>query len=138
MNWSHKVRHLMSTPAVFVEIDAKPSSVLALLEASAFHHLPVLDGGVLVGVVSTLDLARVSLAAWVSDERTERAWLDTQFRISDLMTWEPRFVRADDSVKLAADKLSDGDIHCLPVLDNSDALVGMITSTDLLRWIVTA
>lgn len=138
MNWSHKIRHVMSAPAVFVDLDAPPSRVAALLETSPFHHLPVLDGGVLVGVVSSIDLARVSLGAWVSDPQTERAWLDTQFRIADLMSWEPQFVREDDSVKLAADKLSTGDLHCLPVLDQRDALTGIVTSTDLLRWLVTA
>jgi len=138
MNGSTHVQDLMSTPPVFIDIGAAPSAVQATLEGNAFHHLPVLDRGVLVGVVSAVDLARVSLGVWVQDPKTEAAWMDSNFRIADLMTWEPVCCRVDDPVKLAADKLSDGAFHCLPVLDREDRLVGMLTSTDLLRWMVNS
>ncbi|MCA9569563.1 MAG: CBS domain-containing protein [Myxococcales bacterium] len=133
MNASEIVRHVMSAPPVSIDVDAKPSDVHALLTEKAFHHLPVLDRGVLVGMLSTLDLARVSLGRWVDDPSTVAAWLDTQFSVRELMTWEPEFVRDDDPVRIAADRLASGGFHSLPVLDASDRLVGIVTSTDLLR-----
>lgn len=138
MNWSETVRHLMSTDPVSVDLKAAPSTVHALLENNAFHHLPVVDGDTLVGIVSTVDLARVSLGAFVRDADTEDAWLDAQFQIKDIMTWEPEAVRAGDSLKFAAEKLADGGFHSLPVLDDDGALVGMFTSTDLIRHIINA
>ncbi len=138
MNWHAKVRELMTIDPVSIDVLAKPSEVLEALRGSTFHHLPVVDRGVLVGIVSSVDLARVSLGAWVQDEETEKAWLDSKFRIRDLMTWEPEFVRVDDDIRLAADKLSAGSFHSLAVLDAGDRLVGIITSTDILRMVALA
>jgi len=138
MNWHTSVRDVMSSTPVFVDIDDPPSRVQEVLSTHPFHHLPVLREGVLVGVVSVVDIARVSLGAYVTDEATSSAWLDASFTVGEMMTWEPETIRVSDPVKLAADKLSGGDFHCLPVVDGDDKLVGMLTSTDLLRWLVTA
>ncbi len=138
MNWNALVRDVMNDKPVFVDIDDPPSRVQALLAESPFHHLPVMKDGVLVGIISATDLARVSLGAWVKDAATQKAWLDATFTMSDVMTWEPECITATDPLKLAADKLSSGDFHALPVVDDQQQLVGMVTSTDLLRWLVTA
>lgn len=135
MNRHEHVRHIMSSPPVAVEASMRPSAVRELFAESAFHHLPVLDKGVLVGIISHVDLARVSLKAWVRDDATDEAWLDSQYKVEDLMTPEPEFVRASDTVRTAADKLSSGVFHALPVLDDTGDLVGIVTSTDLLRLI---
>lgn len=138
MNWSETVRHVMSAQPVSIEVTAPPSELQRLLTNNAFHHLPVLDEGVLVGIVSAIDLARVSLGAWVKDADTETAWLDNQFKIKDLMTWEPEFVRVDDPLRVVVDKLAEGAFHSLPVLEHDGQLAGIVTSTDVLRYIATA
>ena len=138
MNWHTQVADLMTRNPVRVEVDAAPSEVRDLLARHAFHHLPVVRGGVLVGIVSATDLARVSLAAWVDDAATEAATIDATFSLADIMTWEPDFVRVHDPIKLAADRLSSGEYHALPVMDDADRLVGIVTSTDILRWVVRA
>ncbi|MCO4747909.1 MAG: CBS domain-containing protein [Proteobacteria bacterium] len=135
MVWSQPVRTVMVPDPVCVTVSMTPSAVYAVLDAHTFHHVPVLEDGALVGVISTLDIAKVSLGAWVHDAETEDAWMDRQFRIRDIMTWEPEFVRDTDSLRHAADRLAEGSFHCLPVLDASDKLVGILTSTDLLRLI---
>jgi CBS domain-containing protein len=138
VNWHAKIREVMTNNPVSIDILAKPSEVIQALEGRSFHHLPVVDRGVMVGLVSTVDLARVSLGAWVQDEETEEAWIDSMFRIRDLMTWEPEFVRVDEGIRVAADKLSEGSFHSLPVLDSGDRLVGIVTSTDILRRVALA
>jgi CBS domain-containing protein len=137
MVWSQPVRTLMVKDPVCVEVSMSPSAVYAVLDAHRFHHVPVLDKGSLVGVISALDIAKVSLGAWVHDAATEDAWMDRQFRVKDIMTWEPEFVRESDTLRLAADRLAEGSFHCLPVLDDEDNLVGILTSTDLLRIIAS-
>lgn len=134
MHWSAHVRSLMTPDPISIQVDAPPSKLKELLDDRSFHHLPVVDGDVLVGIVSSIDLARVSLDTWVTDEKTRQAWLDEKFRIRDLMTWEPEYVDAGATVRTAAEKLAEGGFHALPVLDDG-RLVGIITSTDLLRFL---
>ena len=133
MNPSQMVRMVMTKNPRSVDIGATPGEVAALLEEGCFEHLPVLRGGALVGIISASDIARVSLGAWVKDKDTASAWLDSQFRVNNLMTWEPDFVRDNDPISVAAAKLCDATYHCLPVLDVGNKLVGIVTSTDLLR-----
>ncbi|TNE87926.1 MAG: CBS domain-containing protein [Deltaproteobacteria bacterium] len=137
MSYTTSVRSLMSTQLVAVDATAPASEVRTILQDFSFHHVPVVDKGVLVGIVSVLDVARVSLGAWV-DADSEKAWMDAQFKVADIMSWEPEFVRDTDTVRHAADKLSSGGFHSLPVLDASDRLVGIVTSTDLLRYMAAA
>jgi CBS domain-containing protein len=127
----------MTSGPIAIDIDDPPSVICEVLGRHPFHHLPVLQHGLLVGVVSAIDLARISLGVWVQDKDTAAAWLDATFTVADVMTCEPDIIRANDPIKQAADELSSGAYHCLPVLDEKDQLVGMLTSTDLVRWIVS-
>ena len=138
MNWHTRVRDVMSRNPVTVDVDDPPSRIAEVLAEHPFHHLLVMENGGLAGVVSTIDLARVSLGAWVHDKGTQEAWLDATFTVRDLMTPEPDSIGPDDPVKLAADRLAQGSYHCLPVMDANNQLIGIVTSTDLLRWLVIA
>lgn len=129
------VRQLMSTDVVSIDINAPLSTVRKLLEVNRFHHVPVLEDGVVVGVLSSVDIARVALNAYVTDARLVDAHLDAAFSVRQVMTPDPIVVVPDDSVHLAAERLGDGDIHCLPVVDHARRLVGMLTSTDLVRFL---
>ena len=131
------VRHVMATDLTTVQIDEPPSELRARFSTFGIHHIPVLKGKTLVGIVSTLDLARLSLEVWVKDPATRDSWLDEMFKVRDLMTFEPEVVHPDDTIRAAADKLAQGNFHALPVVDDNTQLVGMITSTDLLRLMVT-
>ena len=128
------VRRIMTAEPVTVRLGQPLSRVRDLLRTHPFHHVPVVsERGGLVGVLSSLDLARVSLDAWVKDEATVDAELDAAFDLRGVMTHEPVTVGPDDSIRLAAERMGDGDFHSLPVVDREGRLVGILTSTDLLR-----
>lgn len=131
-----RVRSLMQTEVISVDVASPPSAVRRLLDTHRFHHVPVLDGDVLVGIVSTVDLARVSLERWVEDKATRDAWLDREWSLAALMTPLPDVLHPDDPIRVAAERLADGAYHALPVVDADRRLVGIVTSTDLLRFLV--
>ncbi len=87
------------------------------LDVAFVRHLPVLDGGHIVGIVSDRDLLRASSRAQ---------------RIGELMTRNPQVVFADTPAREAVALMLQYRIHALPVVDGVGALVGMITETDLL------
>ena len=124
----------MVADPVTVPAGAALSRVRALLADHPFHHVPVVsEHGGLVGVLSSADLARVSLDAWVKDAATVSAELDATFDLAAVMTHEPVTVTPDATLRHAAGLLADGGFHSLPVVDEDGILVGMLTSTDLLR-----
>jgi CBS domain-containing protein len=53
--------------------------------------------------------------------------------VNDLMTPDPILVRSDAPLAKAANLLDQHRIHGLPVVDESGALVGVVSQTDMLR-----
>lgn len=135
MDMQLPVRRLMVTEPVSVRLGAPISRLRELLRTHPFHHLPVIsERGSVVGVVSSTDLARISLDIWIGDEEVVDAELDAMFDLARVMTHEPVTVRESDSVRRATELLAEGGFHSLPVVDGEGRLVGMLTTTDLLRY----
>ena len=130
---SEPVRAVMTTEVLSVELSASVSQVRELLRTHAFHHVPVVKEGILVGILSTTDLARVSLEAWGVDSDTTDVELDATFSIERIMSHDVVSVQVDEPVVRAVELLADGGFHALPVVDAQRRLVGIVTSTDLLR-----
>ena len=55
---SLKVRDVMTSPVVSIAPDAPVLTALSLMSRRRFRHLPVIDGGALVGFVSIGDLVK--------------------------------------------------------------------------------
>ncbi|MCB9791959.1 MAG: CBS domain-containing protein [Alphaproteobacteria bacterium] len=131
------VSRIMTRDVATVQVDQKLSEVRRLLAASPFHHVPVLRGEHLIGLVSAADIAPLSLAAYVQDASTVDAHLDESHDLIEVMTPEPVAVEASSSIREAAELLAEGQFHALPVIDGAGRLQGILTSTDLIRWFLT-
>jgi len=86
---------------------------------SSVRHLPVVTDGKLVGIVSDRDLLR----AGPLDGKNGN--------VEEVMSKPVETIGPDMSLRDAAAKLVEGTIDCLPIVDG-EALVGLITTTDLL------
>ena len=121
-------------PTVAAPTD-RVSSVQALMRKEGIHHIPVVEDGRLVGLLSSNDLVRVAFG----DPYT----MDPELVEKDLELFTAREVMAEDvvsvaptqSVRDAAKKLAGGSFHALPVVDG-EQLVGIVTSTDLILYLI--
>ncbi len=128
------VEAIMSRTVVTVGLDEPLRSVQELFDRYRFHHLIVVDGGRVVGVVSDRDLMR-NLSPFVgkASERT----MDTaslQRKVHQIMTRQPVTCRADEPIASAGLVMLQHNVSCLPVISESGACRGIITSRDVLRW----
>jgi CBS-domain-containing membrane protein len=90
---------------------------------SGFRHLPVLSAGRLVGIVSDRDLLRFA---------ADPAALTASTSVTEVMTELVETVTPDTTITEASARMAAGRIDALPVVDTQGALVGIITSTDVL------
>ncbi len=127
----------MITHLVTVHHGDPVSKVRQLLREYDIEHIPVVSGQKLVGIISNSDILRVSFGeTFQTDERTVDATLDHTFTIEQLMKKDPVAVRETASIREAAQALVEGSFHSLPVVSDGRKLVGLITSTDLIRYLL--
>lgn len=135
MRRNDPISKLMTKNPTAVQVGQAPSSARILLTQHRYHHLPVLDGSRLVGILSTNDFLKYSLRGWGSDDRTMDALLDQQVSVREMMTPDPITLTETSTVRDAVQLLNTGKFHSLPVVDASGNLVGLVTSTDLIRYL---
>jgi acetoin utilization protein AcuB len=115
------VRQVMDGRPVVVGPETSCGEGRRLMAEHGFRHLPVLSEGRLVGIVSDRDL------------RSAEARADTA--AARVMTPDPVAVTPDTRVEHAARVMLERRFGALPVTERG-ALVGIVTSTDLLRAFV--
>lgn len=135
MKRNEPVSKIMSTELVTVHHGDPVSRVRHLLREHGIQHIPVVSGQNLVGIISQADVLRVSFDG-TGDERAIDATLDHTMTIEQLMQKEPVSVRENTPIREAAQVLVQGSFHSLPVVSDGQKLVGMVTSTDLIRYLL--
>ena len=99
------------------------------------RHLPVLDDGRLVGVVSQRDLLAAGLSKALDFDGSQRRTFMRSVEVAEVMARNPITVRPDASLREAARLMVQHRIGCLPVVDEAGRPVGLVTETDLLRGV---
>jgi CBS domain-containing protein len=106
-----------------------------IMTMGRIRHLPILNEGELVGIVSQRDMFRsaaVTALGFAVD--TQKALVKT-IRIKEIMTEKVVTISPDATMKEAARIMIDKKIGCLPVVEGMK-LIGIITETDILRYVV--
>lgn len=135
-----RVSEYMSHHPVSVTPHTTALEAAEKMYGGGFRHLPVLEQGKLVGIVSDRDLRQSTPVEWtnpphhrISPERIESG-LST-LEVHMLMTRKVQTIDPSATLRTAALKFSQGGFGALPVLEDGK-LVGMFTMRDLLRWLL--
>ena len=136
MKKNEPVTHIMTRNPHVIHVGQKPSDVRRTFAENRFHHLPVVSGGKLVGMLASSDVLRFFSDAWGTDARAMDAAVDAQYTIDQWMVKSPAKVDDHATVRDAAHVLSAGEFHAVPVTSKDGDLVGIVTSTDLIRYLI--
>ena len=135
MKKNEPIEKVLSRDVVTVHTGQNVSDVRKILSKNGFHHVPVVSGKKLLGLISAADILGITIEGVGSDARSMDGYIDHQFSIEGLMKTDLRTLPVKSTIADAADVLADGSIHAVPVVDASDELVGLVTSTDLIRFL---
>ena len=125
-----EVARVMSpTPVVIVGPADGLDVADAVMRRARIHHVPVVDRGELVGILSDHDVF-----AGLSGQAPATGHLG-DVTVRDFMTAGPMTVTLDEEAALAAAVMLAHHIGCLPVMTRQ-ALVGIVTERDFLTYCV--
>ena len=102
-----------------------------LMTENRIRQLPVVDEGALLGIITDRDI-RSFLAQSALVEPDERAKV-LRTNVREIMTAEPLTLAPDDDLREALELLIEEKIGGIPVVDQAEGLVGIVTYVDILR-----
>jgi len=102
-----------------------------LMNGNKIRQLPVVEDNELVGIVIDRDI-RSFLSASLLNEPDERE-AAFNVKIRRIMTTDPITVSPDDDLAEAVELLIEQKIGGIPVVDEAEGLVGIVTYVDVLR-----
>lgn len=109
----------------------------SLMRAKRIRHVPIVDDGKLVGMVSDHDVRREIGRGRIGQALERRRRPATERALGSIMTRPVATIAASATLADAAGRMVAGKFGALPVVDGT-ALVGIITETDLLYALVAA
>ena len=123
-------------------VSVQPGTSLAkcqkLLKAHDIRRLPVVDeNNCVIGIISDRDVKSASPSKATSLEVHEMQYLLAEVKAKDIMTPNPITVKSNESISTIALLMLDEKIGGLPVVDDDNHLVGVITDQDIFRVLVT-
>jgi CBS domain-containing protein len=120
-----QVEQIMNQPAIVCRVDQPCDKAARLMAEHDCGVIPVVDhDDRIIGMVTDRDICMASLA--------QRLPIHT-IRVKDAMTREPYSCSPTDSLDVAATRMKDAQVHRLPVVDDEDRVVGVLSTNDIFR-----
>jgi CBS domain-containing protein len=130
-----KAKDAMTSPAITIHQEATLREAGDVLARRGISALPVVDdNGHLVGIVSQMDLIRLSTADTVEGaEAQPDNSRSLPMRVAEIMTVEVVTVSPETDLHTVAQRLSESHIRQVPVLSDTEP-IGVVSRRDLIKW----
>ena len=130
------VSFVMTKKVFKVRMDDTIGTIHEILENANFHHLLVVEGNKLVGVISDRDVLKaVSPFIGTLSEHTHDL-VTLNKKAHQIMNHKPITVFKYTSLQVAAGIMLDNNISCLPVVSSEGGIEGIVTWKDILGYYV--
>ena len=127
------VSDLMSRKVASVEMDDQVGVVKAIFEQGYFHHLVVVEDGKVVGMLTDRDLLKVLSPNLGTVRETEKDLSCLESKVHQIMSRDVITIQKQASVRHAIGLFYHNKVTCLPVVDDDQRLVGILTWRDIFK-----
>jgi acetoin utilization protein AcuB len=118
------ISSIMTKKVVTVRPDDTLVEVNKILFEKHIHHIPVVDGHKLVGIITSFDLVKLGKC---HDEFAA-------IKVADVMTRKVATLEPQEKIGAAAQVFLEKLFHGIPIVNESHDLVGIITTHDILKY----
>ena len=132
-----EVQTIMTTDVLSVLPEQTMDQVADLFKMHDLHHIPVVDDGKVVGIISTTDLNKVMHHFTLFKVRNTDSVNKSVLRsllVKEVMTKPVATIHPETQLMTVAAIFRENLFHALPVVDSNDELVGIVTPFDLVNY----
>ncbi len=126
------VRDYMISDVETLTPEDSMESAIVLERRCRIRHIPIVESGTLVGIVTDRDLKRAAPSPLTGTDQQEYERVTRGTPVRQIMTRSPMTISPDAPLKDAVRILCEKKFGALPVVE-AGALIGIITETDMLR-----
>lgn len=130
------ITHIMTSQVYTVDVNTSLAEVEHIMKKKHIRHIPIVEEGNIIGIVSLTDLQRLSYTssfAEVEDAMEDDIAIYDMLSLDQVMVRNPFCIQKSATVGDACDVLIKMDFHALPVVEGKE-LIGIVTTTDLLKY----
>jgi acetoin utilization protein AcuB len=118
------IREVMHPDPIFIHPSTTLSDAYEIMNKNNVRHLPIVDEGKLIGIVTDRDLR-------LATSKLAKQSFDPSATVAEVMSKPVETTRPSEPIEVATQIMRELKIGCLPVLDNAK-LIGIVTGVDLL------
>ena len=132
MDINAPITSIMSENVFTVSPEDKLVKVKEIFDTQTIHHIPVVAGDKLVGIIAQSDLKHFYRGMQKSDydKMLENSRLNN-YTAKDIMTTGLSTLSSDHRIAAAINLFKQNKYHAIPIVDN-ESLVGLVTSFDII------
>jgi acetoin utilization protein AcuB len=129
------IEKVMSKNVVTVNFDDTLHIVKEIFDNTHFHHLLVIESGQLYGVISDRDLLKAIHPNIGTAAETTKNTTTLNKKVHQVMTRKLVTLTGSATVYDAIDIFNNNGLSCIPVIDDKNRVVGIISWRDILKVI---
>jgi len=137
MNLLVPVTTIMTKELITVQPDDSIDLIHKIFKTNKIHHLPVVESGKLMGIISITDFLCKSKGANYIDLNSDLSEDCKDLKATDLMTTGLAKLETTDKINIAIEVFRENLFHAIPVVE-SEKIVGLVTTFDIIEHLAYA
>jgi acetoin utilization protein AcuB len=130
------VKGWISNQVISVDEETSMMKAYVLMKENNIRRLPVVRKGKLVGIVTDTDLKEACPSTATTLDIYEINYLLSEVKVKESMSKDVIYVKPDETVEFAAILMLENKISGLPVVNDQQNLIGVITQTDIFKALI--
>jgi len=135
MNKLEPVSNIMTNHVYSINQRARLQDAITIFKKHRIHHLPVTKNDVIVGMLSSTDIDRLTFGDLFDNEENIDETMLNMLSIAQIMTTNVVTIEIGTPIKHVAELFAKNGYHALPIVKGSN-LQGIVTTTDVIKYML--
>ena len=128
-------KQIMTTPVFTLAAAAPLSEAWQAIQTNRFRHIPILSkAGTLIGILSDRDLLRATIQ--MASTTSRKIDSGAAAPVQKIMTTNILSATPDTEIRVIARVMFEERIGAMPLVNDQEKVVGILTRSDILRTVV--